>query len=93
MNTTEIPQALAKLVSLAQTLIDKDETTAAAYMLAFVMRHPHTSALLYAQAEALFDDLEATICPRVIWDAREWANTADFSGVNALLSAQNLPNC
>jgi hypothetical protein len=75
MFNNNIPSTLAALVGTADLLIASDEKEQAANVLAFVIQHPETSTPTRQRAEDLFDDLEAELCPRVIWDARENART------------------
>ncbi|MEL6268890.1 MAG: hypothetical protein AAFV33_11350 [Chloroflexota bacterium] len=69
-----IQQQLAEVVRHCEGLIgrdDRNERTVAA--LVFVMEHPATDAVTRDRAEDLFLDLEAELCPRVIYDGREHA--------------------
>jgi hypothetical protein len=79
---------LDTLVDIAQHCIDTDDTTRAASILALIIHYPmrpDTRAL----AEALFDDLETQLCPRVIFDARERALTITLDDlVRELAAAQ-----
>lgn len=77
----------AKLVQVADVLIARGITDAAANILAFVLAQPDVPPGTAAHAEALFDDLEATICPRVIVDARAFAQTATLADVMADVQA------
>ncbi len=76
-----------KLVALAEVLIEQGRTEPAAFILAFVLAHPATPTAIHHQADLLFDELEASICPRVIWDARQFAQAATQTDVIAYLAA------
>ncbi len=77
----------ARLVQAADMLIEHGITDHAANILAFVLAQPDVHPSTYDHADALFDDLEATICPRVILDARTYAETATLQNVLAGVQA------
>lgn len=86
----DIPQVLTKLVEAAAMLIEQGITDRAANVLAYVLRHNATPATAFAQADDLFDDLEAEICPRMIVDAKDWASTATLDdAINQLRLAMD----
>lgn len=70
------PITLATIVGTADLLIEMGEKERAANILAFVLAQDETSPATRERAGDLFDMLEAELCPRVIWDARERARTA-----------------
>jgi hypothetical protein len=63
---------LALLLPQIERAIAQGETTAAAHVLAVLLAHPAAQQTTPARAaaQALWWDLEAAICPRVIWDAK-----------------------
>ncbi len=79
--TDNTPLILAAIVALADTLIDENRKEQAANLLAFVIAQPHTRSATRQHALDLFDLLESEICPRVIWDARERAQTATLTDI------------
>lgn len=76
------PTLLAALVGVAELLIRDGKTDQAATLLAFVLEHPLTREETHDYAFDLFDELEATICPRVILDAREAARTLTLDALS-----------
>lgn len=72
-------EALATLTELAARLVDHDRKEEAASLLAFVLHHAEAYPQLYSQAEDLWLDLEAALCPRVLWDARAHAREATWT--------------
>jgi hypothetical protein len=89
LNFRETQTQLIALVSAADALIAHGITDVAANALAFVLAHPSTDADTYARADELFDELEATICPRVILDARSFAQSATMADMLHQLAATN----
>lgn len=69
-----VPAAINALVCIAEQLIERGDTNRAADILALVLCYP-MSRDTRDLAECLFDDLETTVCPRVILDARARAET------------------
>ncbi len=69
-----VPAAINALVSIAEELIERDETSRAADILALVLCYPMNREARQL-AECLYDDLETTECPRVLEDARARAET------------------
>lgn len=80
---TDYPQ----LVQAATLLIDNGITDRAANLLAYVLAQPDVHPTTYNEADLLFDELNQTICPRVIWDAREFAEIASPADVITVLQA------
>jgi hypothetical protein len=62
------------LVEIAEGHIQQADKERAAEILALVIHYPMPSDTR-RYAEALFNDLDAELCPRAIWDAREKALT------------------
>ncbi len=62
------------LVEIAEGHLQHADRERAAEILALVIHYPMQSDTR-RYAEALFTDLEAELCPRTIWDARERALT------------------
>lgn len=73
-----LSHTLDKLTDAAALLVEQGITDRAAFVLAYVLRFAPADSDLYAIADELFDELEASICPRVILDAREWAASASL---------------
>ncbi|MEO0562635.1 MAG: hypothetical protein AAF125_10995 [Chloroflexota bacterium] len=69
MSTPDYPG----FVRIAALLIDHGITDYAANILAVVLAQTDVPPTTYDHAWELFDDLECSICPRVIWDARDYA--------------------
>jgi hypothetical protein len=76
-----IPMKLAAIVGLCDMLIEINDKERAADALAFVIAHAVASTATRERAEDLFDELEAELCPRVIWDARERAKTVTLAEI------------
>lgn len=72
-------EALATLTELAARLVDHDHKEEAASLLAFVLHQGEAYPQPYSQAEDLWLDLEAALCPRVLWDARAHAREATWA--------------
>lgn len=69
------------MIQLADLYIKQEETQIASDILAFVLLQDGIATDIYEQADALFDELERRICPRVIWDAKSFANDMDIEGM------------
>ena len=70
------------MLRLAEIHIHHGDTQKASDILAFILLQEHNiSSDIYEEAFELFDDLERRICPRVIWDARAFANDMDIQGM------------
>ncbi len=87
MDAMDVPSALARIVDIAERRMDTGDTTPAANALAFVMLHPAAGPVTYDRAEDLFLELEATICPRVIMDAKAYAQTVTLPSLLSELNA------
>ncbi len=79
---------------LAAACIEQGLTQTAADILAFLLRQPDLSVTARAAAEDIFADLESRICPRVIYDAKEFATDMDLSAMieYALDTLEGEPN-
>ena len=65
-------------------------TQTASDILAFVLLQENVPQDTHDQAYDLFDDLERSICPRVIWDARQFAQDMDLIDmIDYLLDSDN----
>lgn len=69
------------MTRLATFYIEQGETQLASDILAFVLLQTDLPNDIYEQAYELFDDLERRICPRVIWDAKAFAQDMDMQGM------------
>jgi hypothetical protein len=69
------------MTQLAQRYIKQDWTQTASDILAFVVLQDDVPQDTHEQAEEFFDNLERSICPRVIWDAKEFASDMDLVGM------------
>jgi hypothetical protein len=67
-----VPAAIDALVGIAQSLVDEDDKERAAEILALVLLYPMNREAREV-AEAMFDELEAELCPRVMMDAQALA--------------------
>jgi hypothetical protein len=74
-------EVLDALVELAGLLVEREKTTEAANLLAYIMHHPDVPYETYDRADDLWIALEASLCPRVIADAREQARYITLRGV------------
>lgn len=66
------------MTQLSACYIEDGWTQEAADILAFVLLQDGLPQDISTQADELFDDLERSICPRVIWDAKEFACDMDI---------------
>jgi hypothetical protein len=67
------------LTALAELCISRDDAQTAAEILAFLVCQNDMDADTLHRADDLFVDLAGRICPRVIYDAREFAAAMDFA--------------
>jgi allophanate hydrolase subunit 1 len=73
MRVQAIPMALSALVGMSELMVRTDtDKERATEILALVMHYP-MNAETRAEAERLFLELEAELCPRVIVDAKAQA--------------------
>jgi len=68
----------AAMFAFAAACLKRDMTQTAADTLAFLLQDPEVSLTVRAQAAEIFDELESRICPRVILDARGFADGMDL---------------
>jgi hypothetical protein len=61
------------LIKMAEVLVEKGEKERAVEMLVIALHYPMRQATRL-RAEAMFDELETELCPRVIADARSLAD-------------------
>lgn len=80
------------MTQLAVIYIGRDWTQTAADVLAFVLLQDDLSDDVQEQAFERFDDLERCICPRVILDAKAFAEEVDLPEMIEYLLAEDLPN-
>lgn len=66
------------MTQLAQLYIQYGWAQTASDILAFVLLQDDIPQEIHEQADELFDDLERSICPRVIWDAKAFASDMDL---------------
>lgn len=69
------------LTQLSALYIQQGETQLASDILAFVLLQNNLPDDIHEQAFELFDELERRICPRVIWDAKVFAQDMDLQGI------------
>lgn len=69
------------MTQLAQHYVKEDWTQTASDILAFILLQADVPADIHEQAYDLFDNLERSICPRVIWDAKAFASDMDLMGM------------
>jgi hypothetical protein len=68
-----VPDALDAMTGIAVRWLDQeDRLQEAANVLAYVISHPDVDHATFDDADERFMDLESSICPRVIQDAREF---------------------
>lgn len=67
------------LTALAERCISSDDTQTAAEILAYLLCQSDMDADTLYRADDLFADLAGRICPRVIYDAREFAADMDLA--------------
>ena len=65
------------MLALAQRHWKAGKSQVAADTLIFILAQPDLPSQMLQEAEALFVELESRICPRVIFDAREFATGMD----------------
>jgi len=76
--TGELYSAMTDLADLYRQAGD---TQFASDILAFVLLQDDVPTDIYEQAFESFDDMERRICPRVIWDAKAFAQDMDMQGM------------
>ncbi len=68
-----VPDVLDAMTGIAVRWLEQpDRLQAAANLLAFVINHPDVDHTTFDYADERFMELESSICPRVIHDAREF---------------------
>lgn len=67
-----LPAAIDALVGIAQNLVEARDSERALEILTLVLYYPMNRETREV-AETLYDDLEATVCPRLLLDARTLA--------------------
>lgn len=78
------PKVLDILVEIAERSLYHDDQEFAAQILALALQYPMRVETL-DRAEALFSSVEATVCPRVMWDAFEQARRFTLEDMVALV--------
>ncbi len=63
---------------MAAACVKRALSQAAADILAFLLLQSDLSAAIKETAEDMFADLEGRICPRIVYDAREFAAAMDI---------------
>jgi hypothetical protein len=76
-----VGETLSALTDLAEVMSVHGKTADAANAVAYVMQHPDVPFDTFDRAEALWDDLELHVCPRVLADAKEWGAVQTLRGV------------
>lgn len=66
------------MFAFAAACLERDMTQTAADTLAFLLQDPGVSEAVRGEAAEIVDDLESRICPRVILDARSFADGMDL---------------
>ena len=69
------------LAGLADHYAAQGQTQSAADLLAFLLLQPDLAEDTAAQALESWEALESHICPRVLWDAREFASGANLNDI------------
>ena len=71
-------EVYAAMIEFATACLKRDMTQTAADTLAFLLQEPGVSASIRDEADEILDDLERRACPRVILDARSFAEGMDL---------------
>ncbi len=71
-------EVYAAMFAFATACLERDMTQTAADTLAFLLQDPFVSVTVREEAAEIFDELESRICPRVILDARAFADGMDL---------------
>lgn len=69
------------MTQLAEQHINQGDSQLACDILAFVLLQPDIPTDVHEHAWDMFDALERSICPRVIWDAKAFAQDMDLQGM------------
>lgn len=75
----------AAMLAFAAACLERDMTQTAADTLAYLLQDAGASATVRDEAAEIFAELESRICPRVILDARSFADGMDFATMLAYL--------
>lgn len=78
------PKVLDILVEIAKESIYHDDKTYAIGLIVMALQYPMREETL-AEADALYTDLEAQLCPRVVADAHEQAQRLTLDELVALV--------
>ena len=81
------PKVLDILVTIAREAIYHDDKEFAADLLVLALQYPIRPETL-EDAETMFSDLEAELCPRVILDAVDWAQRMTLEDMVARVLAK-----
>lgn len=73
------------MTRLPELYVSKGWTQEASDILAFILLQDDVPQDIHNLAEELFDDLERSICPRVIWDAKAFAQEMSLEDMVAYL--------
>ncbi len=73
------------MLAFALACLERDLTQTAADTLAYLLQDSGVSATVRAEAAETFAELESRICPRVILDARSFADGMDLATMLAYL--------
>ncbi len=71
-------EVYAAMIVFAAACLEREMVQAAADTLAFLLQEQDVSAKHRDEAAEIFDELESRICPRVILDARAFADGMDL---------------
>jgi hypothetical protein len=69
------------MTQLAEQYIHQGDTQIACDILAFILLQNDVPVDVHEHAWDMFDMLERSICPRVIWDAKAFAHDMDLQGI------------
>ncbi len=87
MNAELTPKVVDLLVDIADHLIDRGERERAVEILTFALMYPMRS-ITFEMAEMRFRELEASMCPRVLLDARTLAQELTLEDLVKLIIAE-----
>lgn len=84
--------ALDAMTGLAARFIERGLTEEAANLLTYVRSHPDVDHETFDYADEMYMDLEASACPRVIQDAREFILSKSLTTMAHYIDTIDLPD-
>ncbi len=80
MQQDSVPDMLAALLAVADTMLTEDDKERAFEILAFIREYPMYETLR-EQVEVLYDELKYQLCPRAVADAHARAESLTLDDV------------